>query len=73
MITVAGSFAAIKAVSGALIGRCSTPNIIIVASSDVLGSNFIFGEDRENVEFSIFDKGCGSVVVIELKFPVAST
>lgn len=72
VISVTTSLAAVEGVARALVGWGGAPNVIVVSGSDKVGSNFIFGEDGLDVQDSVFDEGCGSVVVVEFEFPVAA-
>ena len=73
VVSIWCSLAAIKVISSALICRITSPYIIIRSSSDSITPDFVFGQYGFDIQYSIFDKGGATVVVIELEFPVTSS
>lgn len=73
MISITASLTSIESIASALISWRASPNVVIIAGPDKIGPDFIFSEDGFDVEDSVFDEGSGSVVVVELEFPVAAT
>jgi hypothetical protein len=73
VISIAGPAASVEEVSGALISRRAAPQFIGVSCADGLLSDFVFGEDGLDIEDTVLHEGGGSVVVVELELPVAST
>ena len=73
VVAIGSPTAAVELSPSAKISRWSSPHLIGIASPNILSSNFILGQDRNNIEHSIFGESGGAVVVVELELPIAPT
>lgn len=73
VVAIASSAASVEEISSALVSRWATPQIISIAGSHILHSDFVFSQHWFDVQHSVFDESGAPVVVVDLEFPVAST
>jgi hypothetical protein len=73
VVAVTGATASVEEVSSALISRRTSPKVNCSSSSDCLSSNLFLSKDGLDIKDSVFGEGGGSIVVIELELPVASS
>jgi hypothetical protein len=73
VVSIASSAATVEEISGALISRGSTPELIGISSSNKLLSNFLLSKYRLDIKNTILGKSSRSVVIINLELPVSSS